>query len=52
MHDTKGRLSPFWILALLNYHADVVALFAIVDSPNLADAPHLSHLGLCWVQRS
>ena len=42
MHDTKELLSLFWIFALLNYlYADVVALFAIVDSPNLADAPHL-----------
>lgn len=42
MHDTKERLSLFWIFALLNYlYADVVALFAIVDSPNLTDAPHL-----------
>jgi hypothetical protein len=43
MHDTKERLSLFWIFALLNYlYADVIALFAIVGSPNLADAPHLS----------
>ena len=42
MHGTKERLSLFWIFALLNYlYADVVALFAIVGSPNLADAPHL-----------
>jgi Family of unknown function (DUF6326) len=42
MHDTKERLSLFWVFALLNYlYADVIALFAIVDSPNLADAPHL-----------
>src|SRR6202162_2261985 len=42
MHDTKERLSLLWVFALLNYlYADVVALFAIVDSPNLADAPHL-----------
>jgi hypothetical protein len=42
MQDTKERLSLFWIFALLNYlYADVVALFAIVGSPNLADAPHL-----------
>ncbi|HEV2731752.1 MAG TPA: DUF6326 family protein [Terriglobales bacterium] len=42
MHDTKERLSLWWIFALLNYlYADVVALFAIVGSPNLADAPHL-----------
>src|ERR1700747_1600026 len=42
MHDTKERLSLFWIFALLNYlYADVVALFAIVGSPHLADAPHL-----------
>jgi hypothetical protein len=41
MHDTKERLSLFWIFALLNYlYADVVALFDIVGSPNLADAPH------------
>jgi hypothetical protein len=33
MHDTKERLSLLWIFALLNYlYADVVALFAIVDS--------------------
>ena len=42
MHDTKERLSLFWIFALLNYlYADVIALWAIIDSPNLADAPHL-----------
>src|SRR5689334_22567117 len=42
MHDAKERLSLFWIFALLNYlYADVVALFAIVGSPNLSDAPHL-----------
>jgi len=38
----KERLSLLWTFALLNYlYADLVALFAIVDSPNLADAPHL-----------
>ena len=42
MPDTKERLSLLWIFVLLNYlYADVVALFAIVGSPNLADAPHL-----------
>ena len=42
MRDTNERLSLFWIFALLNYlYADVVALFAIVGSPNLTDAPHL-----------
>src|SRR5438309_10658006 len=42
MHDIKERLSLFWMFALLNYlYADVVALFAIVGSPNLSDAPHL-----------
>src|SRR5216684_5923850 len=42
MHDTKERLSLFWIFAFLNYlYADVLALWAIVGSPNLADAPHL-----------
>ena len=42
MHDRKERLSLWWLFALLNYlYADVVALFAIVGSPNLADAPHL-----------
>ena len=46
MH-TKERLSLFWIFALLNYlYADVIALFAIVDSPNLADAPHLPRWAL------
>ena len=40
MHDTKERLSLFWIFALLNYlYADVLALFAIVGSPD--PAPHL-----------
>jgi hypothetical protein len=35
MHDTKERLSLFWIFALLNYlYADVIALFAIVGSRN------------------
>lgn len=47
MHDTKERLSLFWLFALLNYlYADVIALFAIVDSPNLADAPHLPRWAL------
>jgi hypothetical protein len=42
MRDTKERLSLLWIFVLLNYlYADVIALFAIVDSPNLSDAPHL-----------
>ena len=41
MHDTKERLSLFWIFALLNYlYADVLALWAIAGSP-AADAPHL-----------
>ncbi|HXP70545.1 MAG TPA: DUF6326 family protein [Candidatus Dormibacteraeota bacterium] len=47
MHDTKERLSLFWIFALLNYlYADVVALFSIVGSPNLSDAPHLPQWAL------
>ena len=42
MHDTKERLSLLWIFAFLNYlYADVLALWVIVGSPNLADAPHL-----------
>ena len=42
MRDTKERLSLLWLFALLNYlYADVVALFAIVGSPSLAEAPHL-----------
>ena len=33
MHDTKERLSLFWLFALLNYlYADVLALFAIIGS--------------------
>ena len=41
MHDTKERLSLFWIFALLNYlYADVLALWAIVGSP-AEDTPHL-----------
>jgi hypothetical protein len=40
MHDTKERLSLFWIFALLNYlYADVLALFYFVGSRN--SAPHL-----------
>ena len=40
MHDTKERLSLFWIFALLNYlYADVLALFDIVGSQD--PAPHL-----------
>jgi len=35
MHDTKERLSQFWLFALLNYlYADVLALFDIVGSRN------------------
>jgi hypothetical protein len=42
MHDTKERLSLLWIFAFLNHlYADVLALWVIVGSPNLADAPHL-----------
>ena len=45
MHDTKERLSLFWIFALLNYlYADVLALFAFVSSPN--SAPHLPQWAL------
>jgi hypothetical protein len=48
MHDTKERLSLFWIFALLNY------LYAEPCSLSLARRiqPHISHNGLCWVQRS
>jgi hypothetical protein len=42
MPDTRERLSLLWLFALLTYlYADVIALFAIVDSPNLSEAPHL-----------
>ena len=45
--DMKGRLSLLWLFALLNYlYADVVALFDIVGSPHLADAPHLPPMAL------
>jgi hypothetical protein len=44
MHNTKERLSLFWIFALLNYlYADVLALFAYIGSPN---APHLPQWAL------
>ena len=47
MHDTKERLSLLWLFALLNYlYADVLALFVIVGSPNLSDAPHLPQWAL------
>jgi hypothetical protein len=43
--DVKERLTLLWLFALLNYlYADVIALFAIVDSPNLSEAP-ISHDG-------
>ena|ERR1700722_11172079 len=36
MHDTRERLSLFWIFALLNYlYADVVALWSLADAPHL-----------------
>lgn len=36
MHDTKERLSLFWIFALLNYlYADVIALWATAEVPHL-----------------
>jgi hypothetical protein len=36
MHDTKERLSLFWIFALLNYlYADVLALWAVDRAPHL-----------------
>ncbi len=45
MHDTKERLSLFWIFALLNYlYADVLALFFIVGSRD--PAPHLPQWAL------
>src|SRR5215831_2571052 len=47
MPDTKERLSLLWLFALLNYlYADVIALFAIVGSPNLSEAPHLPRWAL------
>ena len=42
MHDTKERLSLLWIFAFLNYlYADVLALWEIIGSLKLTDAPHL-----------
>ena len=36
MHDTKERLSLFWIFALLNYlYADVIALWSVAELPHL-----------------
>jgi hypothetical protein len=47
MHNTKERLSLFWIFALSNYlYADVVALFAIVGSGHsFKPLPPLALLG-------
>ena len=46
MHDTKERLSLFWIFALLNYlYADVLALFSFVGSPNTATSPTMGSDG-------
>ena len=37
MHNTKERLSLFWLFALLNYlYADVLALYFIVGSQDPA----------------
>ena len=45
MHDTKERLSLFWLFALLNYlYADVLALWDIVGSQD--PAPHFSQWAL------
>ena len=45
MHDTRERLSLFWIFALLNYlYADVLALWDIVGSQD--PAPHFPPLAL------
>jgi hypothetical protein len=42
MHDTKARLSLFWLFAILNYmYADLLALWDIVGSLDVAHAPHL-----------
>src|ERR1051325_1387604 len=46
MHDTKERLSLFWIFALLNYlYADVIALWALLGLPP-AETPHLGQWAL------
>ncbi len=43
MHDMKERLSLFWLFALLNYlYADVLALWDVVGSLNVADAAHIA----------
>ncbi len=40
MHDTKERLSLFWLFALLNYlYADVLALWDIVGTLNVTRRP-------------
>ena len=45
MHDTKARLSLFWLFVLLNYlYADVLALFSFDGSPS--SAPHLPQWAL------
>lgn len=45
MHNTKERLSLFWLFALLNYlYADVFALFDIVGSQD--PAPHFPPLAM------
>jgi hypothetical protein len=47
MPGIRERLSLLWLFALLTYlYADVIALFAIVDSPNLSEAPHLPRWAL------
>jgi hypothetical protein len=46
MHDTKERLSLLWLFALLNYlYADVLALWAILGSPNFSHLPQWALMG-------
>ncbi len=48
MHDTKERLSQFWLFALFNYlYADVLALLDIVGSQD--PAPHFPQWALLGV---
>ena len=52
MHDTKERLSLFWLFALLNYlYADLLPCLLLL-ARQIYPTLHISHHGLCWLHRS
>ena len=53
MHDTKERLSPFWIFAFLNYlYADVLARGLLLRVPQRRGFEPDSHRVVLFYNRS